>query len=169
MGLIDKLFGTGATPEGAALYAAIIAEGRAPHWYLEGAVPDSLDGRFEMIATILAMVLLRLEADPAAAGPSARLTERFIDDMDGQLRQSGVGDVGIGKNVGKMMSLLGGRLGAYRAGLVAGDLGPALLRNLYRGVDPGGAALAHTRDALQSLHDRLAILPTQAVLDGALR
>lgn len=168
MGLIDKLFGTRRTAEGEALYAAIIAAGRQPHWYLDGAVPDSMDGRFDMIATILALVLLRLEADPATALASARLTERFIADMDGQLRQSGVGDVGIGKHVGQMMSMLGGRIGAYREGLAGGDLGPALLRNLYRGVDPGAAALAHTRQHTHAFHDSLAARPTEMVLAGAI-
>lgn len=168
MGLIDKLFGTGRSAAGEALYAAIVDAGRQPHWYLEGAVPDSMDGRFDMIATVLALVLLRLEADPASLLASARLTERFIADMDGQLRQSGVGDVGIGKHVGQMMSMLGGRIGAYRDGLAQGDLGPALLRNLYRGVDPGPAALAHTHLHAHALHDRLATLPMAALLAGSI-
>lgn len=168
MGLIDRLFGSKSRAQTAPLYDAIIAEGRLPHWYREGAVPDTMDGRFDMIATTLALVLLRLEGEPAAAGPIARLTEQFIDDMDGQLRQSGVGDVGIGKYVGQMMSMLGGRLGAYRDGLATGDLLPAIRRNLYRGVDPGDEALCHTRDHMLLLRDRIAAINTAALLAGKL-
>jgi cytochrome b pre-mRNA-processing protein 3 len=168
MGLIETLFGAKQPPATAPLYEAIVAYGRAPHWYLDGAVPDTMDGRFDMIAAILAFVLLRLEHDPDAAEPSARLTERFIDDMDGQLRQNGVGDVGIGKYVGQMMSMLGGRLGAYRDGLAAGDLIPAIKRNLYRGDDSGMAALAHSNTQLLALRDRLAGRETAAILAGNL-
>ncbi|WP_204310223.1 ubiquinol-cytochrome C chaperone family protein, partial [Enterobacter cloacae] len=74
---------------------------------------------------------------------STHLTEVFIDDMDGQLRQIGIGDIVVGKHVGKMMGMLGGRLGAYREALAAGGFDEALVRNLYRGEAPAPAALAH--------------------------
>lgn len=166
MGLIDRLFGTKDAGLTAPLYDAVVAIGREPHWYLDGAVPDTMDGRFDMIAAVLAFVLLRLEDDPAAAEPSARLTEQFIADMDGQLRQNGVGDVGIGKYVGQMMSMLGGRLGAYRDGLAANDLVPAIKRNVYRGDDPGEGALAHTIGQLLLFRDALSGLSTGDVLAG---
>ena len=71
----------------ATLYDAVVARGRMPHWYLAGGVPDTLDGRFDMIAAVLAMVMLRVEQDGAGAVPAASLAECFVDDMDGQLRQ----------------------------------------------------------------------------------
>lgn len=151
-----------------ALYEAVVARGREPHWYLAGAVPDTKEGRFDMIATVLATVLLRLEDAPEGAAPAARLAERFVDDMDGQLREEGVGDIVVGKHVGRMMALLGGRLGAYRDGFAAGDIGPALVRNLYRGAAPEPAALAHVADALQSLRERLRAVPIDALADGTL-
>ena len=128
-----KLFGS-RDEETLPLYTAIIARARAPHWYEAGRVPDSIDGRFDMVATVLAFVLLRLEGDPVAAGPSAKLTERFVEDMDGQLREIGIGDVVVGKHIGKMMSMLGGRLGAYRDAVTA----DALDRLVQLGVDPCG-------------------------------
>ena len=87
------------------LYDAIVRAARQPHWYVEGQVPDTLDGRFDMVSTMLSLVLLRLEAlgEPARE-PSARLTELFVTDMDGQLRQHGIGDLVVGKHVGRMMS-----------------------------------------------------------------
>lgn len=168
MGLFKRLFGApdrGTAPQ---LYAAIVAAGRAPHWYAEGEVPDTIDGRFDMIAAVLALVLLRLEGEPEAMAPSTQLAECFIDDMDGQLREIGIGDIVVGKHMGRMMGMVGGRLGAYRAGLAEGDLGAALVRNLYRGHAPADAALAHVERQLRGLRDRLAATPTAEILAGAL-
>ena len=132
------------------LYNAVVTRGREPHWYLSGQVPDTVDGRFDMIAAVLTMVLLRLETDPAAATLSAHLTERFVDDMD------------------KMMSMLGGRLGAYRDGLAAGDLTPALVRNLYRGEAPAPEAVAHVADALTAFRTALDATPLAHLTAGDL-
>lgn len=166
----NGLFGGATVDEGvtAPLYDAIVARGREPHWYLAGGVADTMDGRFDMIAAILSFVLLRLEADTEAANASVELTERFINDMDAQLRQSGVGDVGIGKYVGQMVSMLGGRIGAYRDGLASGDLHTPLLRNLYRGVDPGAAAIDHVTQRLTGFAARLAEEPTPVLIAGQL-
>jgi cytochrome b pre-mRNA-processing protein 3 len=141
----------------AALYAAIIAEARRPHWYREGGVPDTLDGRFDMVATVLALVLLRMDAlGDAAREPSARLTELFVSDMDGQLRQSGIGDLVVGKHVGRMMGQLGGRLAAYRDALAGGaDLSAAIERNIHRGAEVPAEARAHVEQALRALVERL--------------
>ncbi|MEO8373647.1 MAG: ubiquinol-cytochrome C chaperone family protein [Sphingomonas bacterium] len=162
-----KLFGSRDEAE-LPLYIAIIARARAPHWYEAGAVPDSIDGRFDMVAAILAFVLLRFEGDPIAAAPSAGLTERFVEDMDGQLREIGIGDVVVGKHIGRMMSMLGGRLGAYRDGLASGDLDGALTRNLYRGAAPGAEALAHVRESLLEFRDALAAAPMASLIAGEL-
>ena len=162
-----KLFGS-RDEETLPLYTAIIARARAPHWYEAGRVPDSIDGRFDMVATVLAFVLLRLEGDPVAAGPSAKLTERFVEDMDGQLREIGIGDVVVGKHIGKMMSMLGGRLGAYRDAVTADALDAALVRNLYRGAVPEAAALGHARESLLALREALAATPTATLLAGTL-
>ena len=142
-----------------ALYDAVVERARRPHWYLDGAVPDTVDGRFDMIAAVLAMVLLRLEQAPEGAETNAFLAELFVDDMDGQLRQLGIGDVVVGKHIGRMMAMLGGRLGAYRDGLAAGDLKPALARNLYRGNPPAAASVEHVERELMRLHAQLAALP----------
>ncbi|MBW4330641.1 ubiquinol-cytochrome C chaperone [Stakelama sp. CBK3Z-3] len=168
MGLIDRLFSTGKDKAGAALYDAVVARGRRPHWYIDGAVADTVDGRFDMIAAILSMVLLTLEERAGASQLNVAVTERFIDDMDGQLRQIGIGDIVVGKHVGRMMGMLGGRLGAYRAGLAAGDLAPALVRNLYRGEAPAPEALSHVAEALCRLHDALGATDLASLEKGEL-
>jgi cytochrome b pre-mRNA-processing protein 3 len=158
MSLFQRLFGPTTNPRDAyrPLYDVIVARGRAPIWYLDGA-PDTVDGRFDMIAAIMSAVLVRLEDAPEAKQPSVYVAELFIDDMDGQLRQIGIGDVTVGKHIGKMMGALGGRLTVYRE--ANGDtalLRDALVRNLWRGSDSGVAA-----DAVAA---RLATF-TQAVRD----
>ncbi len=166
MGWFDRLLGRERDELALALYDGVIATARAPHWYEAGGVPDTLDGRFDMVAAILSLVQLRLEGDVSAGPASARLTERFVTDMDGQLRESGIGDIGVGKHIGKMMGMLGGRLGAYRDGLASGDLSSALVRNLYRGVAPDAVALAHSHAALVALRDALGATPAAALIDG---
>lgn len=161
----------GPRDEAMPLYDAVVARARRPHWYLDGAVPDTLDGRFDMVAAVLAMVLLRLEQAPDGTDASVRLTERFVDDMDAQVRQIGFGDMVVGKHVGMMMGMLGGRLGAYRDGLAAPDdgvLDAALVRNLYRGVAPGTDALAHVRGELKALRRGLDSSSVAELMEGRL-
>ena len=156
----------------APLYAAVVAKAREPHWYLEGAAPDTLDGRFDIVAAVLAMVMLRIEAEPpgdvAAATLSKDLTERFVDDMDAQVRQIGFGDIVVGKHVGRMMGMLGGRLGTYRDGIAARDLRDGLIRNLWRGTPPSDQAARYVSDQLQALHASLASVPLTALREGRL-
>jgi cytochrome b pre-mRNA-processing protein 3 len=156
------------------LYDAIVREARRPVWYRQGAVPDTLDGRFEMVATLLALVLIRLEddAEPGRA-PAVHLTEIFIDDMDGQLREIGIGDVVVGKHVGRMMSALGGRLGAYREALAPdaapGRLEAALVRNVYRGAAPPADAGDWLANAVHQLWQGIGAVPLDALLAGQVR
>lgn len=166
MGLIDRLFGKKSEAE--ALYLAVVDRGRAPHWYVEGAVADTIDGRFDMIAAILCLVLLRLERLPGAEATNVALAERFVDDMDPQLREIGIGDITVGKHIGKMMSMLGGRLGAYRDGLAGGSLDAALIRNLYRDAAPAPEALTHVRDHLIALHAALDTMSAETLISGRL-
>jgi len=150
------------------LYDALVCRGRAVHWYVEGAVPDTLDGRFDMIAAVLSLVLLRLErAD--MRHESVWLTELFVEDMEGQLRQIGIGDVVVGKHVGRMMGALGGRLAAYREGLEGdGDFRAALARNLYRGEPVADAALDDVERRLRHFVQALGATSTSALLVGDL-
>jgi cytochrome b pre-mRNA-processing protein 3 len=172
MGLLKTLFGRADDPRDALrpLYHAVIVKAREPFWYAKGGVPDSLDGRFDMIAVVLSMVLARLERGGGeGAAQGARLTELFVDDMDPQLREIGIGDMVVGKHIGRMMGALGGRLGAYRdAFTFGGALDEALIRNLYRGVAPAPAALATTATQLRILDQAIAAQSLDDLLAGRL-
>lgn len=167
--IFQRLFASSDPKDGLRpLYGAVVAQGRLPHWYVEGQVPDTIDGRFDMIVAIVAQVLIRLE-NLGATQESVWLTELFVDDMDGQLRQEGVGDVVVGKHIGRMVSALGGRLAAYRAALAGEtDFHEALERNLYRGQTPSPDALAHVESALRARWVRLGGLTRDALLAGDL-
>lgn len=149
------------------LYNRVVAKARQPHWYIEGHVPDSIDGRFDMVAAMLALVLLRLEKIPGHEQDMAYLTELFVDDMDGQLREVGIGEMIVGKHVGRMMGALGGRLTAFRAGLADhAGLDGAILRNIYRADTADDAALAYVRKALLETEAALASDVPDAIVAG---
>lgn len=123
---------------------------RDPRWFAGpdrdgGGIADTVAGRFDAITLVLCAVLLRMEREPALVTPSVRVTELFVDDMDGQLRESGVGDLVVGKHIGRLMSVLGGRLGALREALADAEsdaLEQAIARNVTLGEagDPGRVA-----------------------------
>ena len=137
---------------------------REPEWYATCGVADTVPGRFDMVTAVLSLVLLRLEQARCGA-ETALLTELFVEDMDGQLRESGVGDVVVGKHIGKLMATLGGRLGAYRAALADDDgaLAEAVRRNVTvnEGVAPEPLAMR-----LRDLADRLAATEADELLAG---
>ena len=130
------------------LWHRVVEIAREPQWYREHGVADTVPGRFDAITLVMVLVLLRMEKDEALIPPSVRLTELFVDDMDGQLRQNGIGDLVVGKHMGKLMGVLGGRLGAFREALPQGEaaLSEVIARNvtLLEGADP----LSATRAAL---------------------
>lgn len=123
------------------LWHRVVEIAREKAWYADYDVADTVAGRFDAITLMLALVLLRMERDEALIEPSVRLTEIFIDDMDGQLRQTGLGDLVVGKHVGKLMGTLGGRMGVLREALPQGDaaLAEVIARNVTL-VEGGDAA-----------------------------
>ncbi|MBM3485512.1 MAG: hypothetical protein FJX67_02595 [Alphaproteobacteria bacterium] len=126
------------------LYAAIVAQARQPGFYLAGGVPDTVDGRFDLIALHAFLVLRRLkDGRPAAAPLSQALFDLLFTDMDRSLREMGAGDLGVGRRVKAMAKAFYGRIAAYEEGLAKGGvmLDEAIGRNLFRGEDVRPEAL----------------------------
>jgi cytochrome b pre-mRNA-processing protein 3 len=168
MGLFARLFGksTDSHAEVRDLWNAVVAHARTPRWYAELGLEDSVPGRFDAVAVVLALVLLRLERSPDLAVQARLLTELFVTDMDGQLRETGLGDMVVGKHVGRLMGALGGRMTTLRAALADEEpLDAALARNmtLTDGADPAGLAAE-----IRALAARLAALDDAALLAGKL-
>lgn len=153
MNLISRLFGKRDEAAEAVrpLWHRVVEIAREKPWYAEHGVADTVPGRFDAITLVLALVLLRMEKDPALIEPSVRLTELFVEDMDGQLRQTGIGDLVVGKHIGKLMGTLGGRLGALRETLPMGDLAVSemLARNMTLIDDAKPIRVAVAARALQ--------------------
>ena len=149
---------------GAALFERVSAEARRPSWYVEGAVPDTLDGRFAVLATITALVLVRLERDgDGGNAASVALTERFIAVMESEHRELGLGDPTLGKTVRKLVAMLARRVELWRR--ADGDWSEASCESLYKG-EVGEPALKHSAKALRELAQRLDATPLAELEEG---
>lgn len=108
------------------LYGAVVTQARLPEFYTRYGVSDTAEGRYELIALHMVLVLERLGRSDVNDEPLRRkLIEVFIEDMDDSMREMGVGDMSVPKRVKKAASGLYKRADVYRAALAA----------------PGGAAL----------------------------
>jgi cytochrome b pre-mRNA-processing protein 3 len=136
--------------------------GRQPHWYVEGQIPDTLDGRFAVLATITALVMVRLELEGEAGNPiSVALTERFIEVMESEHRELGLGDPTLGKTVRRLVGSLARRTELWRSAVQGTPQWEAAAReSLYKG-EAAPDALEHSASALRRMwadlqHARLA-------------
>ena len=132
--MFKRLFGRRPCEDAShALYTAVINQARRPEFYLNLAVADTVDGRFDLISLHLFLVLHRLGKD-RSRDLSQALFDLMFADMDQNLREMGVTDTGVGVRIKKMVSALYGRIDAYEPALAdPAVLSAALARNLYRG------------------------------------
>jgi cytochrome b pre-mRNA-processing protein 3 len=119
------------------LYGKAVAAARDPYLYLDLAVPDTLDGRFDLIGLYTFLVIQRLtharEPGPAMA---QAVFDAMFSDMDVNLREMGVGDLSVGRKVREMWEAFHGRAAAYAEAMGKNDrdaLEAALRRNVWRG------------------------------------
>lgn len=115
-----------------AIYGMIVAQARLPAFYERHDVPDTVNGRFDMVLLHLWLVLRRLGSAEGAAELSQGLFDHFCSDMDDNLRELGVGDLSVPKKMRGFAEAFYGRTAAYDAALAAG--GPALEQALARNV-----------------------------------
>lgn len=153
---------------GQLLFDRAVAEARQRHWYVEGGVPDTLDGRFAMVATVCALAIVRVESGPVdAAAQSAALTERFIEAMDAEHRQMGINDPTLGKKVRKMVGALARRVEEWRAATEGvSEWTAAVTSSVYPAGSPSPDELTHSSDKLGELWQRLAASAHEDVVEG---
>ena len=145
MNLLKRLFARDPDPKQALrpLWHRTVELSRDPAWYANRGVADTVQGRFDMITLVLGIILLRMEREDRLKPGSVYLTELFVDDMDGQLRETGMGDPTLGKQMGRLVSVLGGRLGALReAGRSEDAVAEVIVRNAAIAGDGRAAAAA---------------------------
>jgi len=154
---------------GFALYAAAVAAARDPWLYRMPAVPDTLDGRFDLVALHVYLLVHRLQH---AAEPGPELAQAVFDamfsDMDNNLREIGVSDLSVGKRVRAMWEVFHGRAKAYASAIEAADRGAleaALARNVWRDAAPTGGAAA-LADVVLAQTAHLAGQPLAALAAG---
>lgn len=118
-----------------AIYGMIVTHAREPLFYRDLGVPDTVNGRFDLLVLHLWMVLRQLGSSGEAANVSQALFDRFCDDMDANLREMGVGDLAVPKRMQAFGEAFYGRSAAYDLALASGKepLAAALCRNVLNG------------------------------------
>jgi cytochrome b pre-mRNA-processing protein 3 len=170
--MLRFLFGrlTSERKRGQSLFDNVVAEARRPHWYSDGRVADTIDGRFAMLATICALFIVRLETGSEAGdAASVALTERFIEAMDAEHRQLGLNDPGLGKRVRKLVGSLERRVDQWRDAVHGEiDWGETVISSVYRDEPPEDEALAHTSRSLRALWEKLDACPDEGLVKAEL-
>ena len=138
-----------------AIYGMIVTQAREPLFYRDLGVPDTVNGRFDLLVLHLWMVLRRMRSMEGGAGLSQSLFDRFCDDMDANLREMGVGDLTVPKRMQAFGEAFYGRAAAYDLALSAGrePLAQALCKNIQNGqdIDKGRQLAVYAEVALQDL------------------
>jgi len=119
-----------------AIYGMIVTQAREPWFYRDGGVPDTVNGRFDLLVLHLWLVLRRLRSIEGSTSLSQGLFDRFCEDMDANLREMGVGDLSVPKRMQAFGEAFYGRSKAYDAALASGSeaLAQALCRNVLNGM-----------------------------------
>ena len=137
------------------MFDSVTDEARARHWYIEGRVPDTIEGRFAMLATIAALVILRLERGGVLGiEASVALTERFVEVMESEHREMGLGDPKLGRTVRKLVSGVARRVEIWRGAGGSGSWVEAAHASVY-GSEIAADALDHSANALREFWARI--------------
>lgn len=151
------LFRRSARPDTiSALYGMIVAQARLSCFYRDYTVADTVSGRFDLIVLHLALVLDRLAQDPALRTLGQGVFDRFCQDMDHNLREMGVGDLTVPKELRRMGEAFYGRQMAYLAALALPDDGRVLVETVGRNIY-GGSASAQAAAARLAAYIRLTV------------
>jgi len=150
-----------------ALYAKAVAQARLPVFYAEREVPDTVDGRFDLLVLHVFLLLHRLGEE---GRETKRLNQDLFDlmfaDMDRSLREMGVSDMSVGKRVKEMARAFYGRVDAYEPVLNdKAKLEEALARNLYRGIEVKQSSLAAMAHYIQTQVAALAALDPASIAE----
>ena len=145
----------------------IVTQVREPLFYRDLGVPDTVNGRFDLLVLHLWLVLRRMQPIEGGAGLSQALFDHFCDDMDANLREMGVGDLTVPKRMQAFGEAFYGRTAAYDLALTDGHeaLAQALCKNILNGqhIEKARLLAAYAEAAIAVLAD----LDTAAMLDGS--
>lgn len=138
-----------------AIYGMIVAQAREPVFYRAFAVPDTVNGRFDMVLLHLWLVLRRLKSTPEGSELAQALFDHFCSDMDANLREMGVGDLTVPKRMQAFGEAFYGRSAAYDMALSEGTdaLAQAICKNILsgQGLEQARRLAAYTQAAIEQL------------------
>lgn len=150
-------------------YHQVVAQARQAIFFLDGGVPDTVDGRFELICLHAFLYLHRLRCErPASTGLAQRFFDVMFADFDRSLREMGTGDLSVGREIKRMAQAFYGRVSAYEKGLEADDgvLQAALERNLFGTAQATPDRLAAMTAYVRQAAARLSKEPAATLLAG---
>lgn len=151
----------------AALYSSCVHAARQSFFYQNLGIPDTVDGRFDLLVLHVFLLLHRLKEHPARA---AEITDLFFADMDQNLRQMGVADPGVGKRIRVMLDAFYGRIAAYESSRAEDEaLSAALIRNLYGTAPVPDAAPPQLLAYVRRCEATLAALTAEDIASGHCR
>ena len=152
-----------------ARYTEIVRQSRSPTFYRAMGVPDSLDGRFEMLCLHAFLVFRKLKGGGEGAKKlSQAIYDEMFQDLDAGLRELGAADIGLGRRVKAMTEGLNGRILAYERGLAAGhqELRDAVRRNVFGTVTAAPEDVEAMTCYLESGERDLERLGWERLMDG---
>jgi cytochrome b pre-mRNA-processing protein 3 len=171
--MIPPLFRRSPKPTIAALYGAVVAQARLPHFYQEYGVADTVLGRFDMIVLHAALLLRRLRAGDGAMQRLAQgVFDAFCLDIDHNLREMGISDQGVPRQMKRVGEAFYGRAKAYEAALAQADnglLAEALARNVYAETTAPQVAAMRLAAYVRQVADALQAQDLGALARGAVR
>ena len=137
------------------IYGMIVTQVREPLFYRALAVPDTVNGRFDLLVLHLWLVLRRLKTVAGGVGLAQALFDHFCNDMDDNLREMGVGDLTVPKKMQAFGEAFYGRTAAYDLALTEGHeaLAQALCKNILNGehIEKAGRLAAYAEAAIAAL------------------
>jgi cytochrome b pre-mRNA-processing protein 3 len=168
--MIRALFArlTGEPRRGQALFDLAVREARRPHWFVEGQLPDTVTGRFAVLATVVALAMVRLEREGSEGEQaSVALAERLVESLDTEIREMGLGDPTLGKQVRKLVGAVSARVERWRALVDSEDSWSGEVRqSLYLGEQSETDTVAHSESELRRLWQRLGDTSVEQLADG---
>ncbi len=158
-----------AVSAGVSLYDRVVEQARSPRLYAEFGVPDTTEGRFEVYSLHVYLLLERLkEQGPQAAETAQALLDTYLSALDNTLREMGLGDVGVGRQVRKLGEAFYGRVRSYEVGMAAlpdmGELQAMLIRTAYAGADL--ASVPRLADYVVRQRQALVAVPLNDLFEG---
>lgn len=157
-----------------ALYIETVKQSRHTRFYLDLEVADTVEGRFDMIILHIFTIMRRLKSEGENAETfSQALFDLLFMDMDQNLRELGVGDMGLARRVPKMAEAFYGRIKAYEEGLSTPDddtvLKAALDRNLYRNTEASNESLQAMATYLRNKCNQVDKMDLDTLLKGQIK